>query len=388
MELVAPAGGMEQLQMAVHFGADAVYLSGKHWGMRAGAKNFSDEELAQAVGVAHEAGTRVYLATNVLMHDEDLEPDALPAFFARAAEMGVDGFIVSDLGALACARESSPSVELHLSTQASCMNARAACEYARLGVSRIVLAREMTIEQIAALRRAVPRELGLEAFVHGSVCMAYSGRCLLSAELMGPERSANAGACAQPCRWGWELADERESSRRIGIETDERGSYLLSSNDLNMLEHLDELEAAGVDAIKIEGRSKGSYYVACVTNAYRHVLDGCAPEPWASELELVSHRPYSTGFYYGEPTQNPGRVDYARERRLIGVVRACSPCEDGLWEAEVECRNRALAPCTLDVLSPGYDVRHVALTSDLITNGATYRLDLPFPVLPLDIMCE
>lgn len=388
MELLAPAGGMEQLKMAVHFGADAVYLAGERWGMRRACANFSPEELAEAVAYAHGHDAAVHVTVNTLMRDADFVPDALPTYLAACADAGVDAFIMADLGAIALAREVAPGVAVHLSTQASCMNARAAEAYARMGVTRIVLAREMTLAQIAELRRAAPAELELEAFVHGSACMAYSGRCLLSAELMGEGRSASFGACAQPCRWSWELVESR-SGARVPLEADERGSYLLSSNDICMIDHLSELAAAGVDALKVEGRAKGSYYVACVTNAYRHVLGGEPAAAWAGELDLVSHRPYSTGFFLGEPTQNPGRVGYARERRLVAVVEECEPLEsaDGGWMAIVTCRNKAEAGARVQVLSPGAPIREFALEDDLVTNGATYRLRLPFAVAPLDVLC-
>lgn len=385
MELLAPAGGMEQLKMAVHFGADAVYLAGSRWGMRSACRNFSAEELAEAVAYAHARGVSVHVTVNVLMHQEDFAADALPTFLSQCAESGVDAFIMGDLGAIALAREVAPGVDVHLSTQASCMNARAAKAYMDLGVRRVVLAREMTLAQIAELRRNVPAELELEAFAHGSACMAYSGRCLLSAELMGPARSASFGACTQPCRWGWELVEDR-SGARVGLETDEHGSYLLSSNDIRMIDHLDELAAAGVNALKLEGRAKGSYYVACVTNAYRHVLDGEPAEPWLKELDLVSHRPYSTGFFLGEPTQNPGREEYARERCLVGVVASCERAGDA-WVAEIACRNRAAVGTEAALLSPGAPVRRFCLAEELVTNGATYRLHLPFEVRPLDVVC-
>ena len=385
MELLAPAGGMEQLKMAVHFGANAVYLAGERWGMRRACANFSPDELATGVAYAHAHGVRVHVTVNTLMRDDDFAPNALPAFLALCADVGVDAFIMGDLGAIALAREVAPGVAVHLSTQASCMNARAAEAYMRMGVSRVVLAREMTLAQIADLRRNAPAELELEAFAHGSACMAYSGRCLLSTELMGKGRSASFGACAQPCRWGWELVESR-SGARVPLEADGHSSYLLSSNDIRMLDHLDELADVGVDALKIEGRAKGSYYVACVTNAYRHVLDGEPAAVWLGELDLVSHRPYSTGFFLGEPTQNPGHAEYARERRLVAVVGACERSVNG-WSAMVTCRNKAEKGAVAQVLSPGVPVREFALGESLVTNGATYRLGLPFEVSGLDVIC-
>ena len=384
MELLAPAGGPEQLREAVHFGADAVYLAGQHWGMRAGSRNFSDEELVQAVAYAHARGVAVHVTVNTVMTDRDA--DALPAFFSLLADAGAGAVIVADLGAIALARRYAPQVAVHVSTQASVMSAAATEEYARLGARRVVLAREMTLGQIAELRRRVTGELELEAFAHGSMCMAYSGRCLLSAGLMGPGRSASHGACAQPCRWGWSLTEEK-SGTVLPVEQDGSASYLLSSNDLCMIERLGDLRAAGIDAIKLEGRSKGAYYAAAVTNAYRHVLDGEDSGPWRRELDLVSHRPYSTGFYLGEPQQNPGRVDYQRERRLVGVVEQASAGADGLCVACVLCRNRGDAGGELEVLSPGQPVRSFELDAPLVTNGELYQLRLPFAVEPLDLLC-
>lgn len=396
MELLAPAGGPEQLRAAVHFGADAVYLATSRWGMRARAENFSEAQLADAVAYAHEHSVAVHVTINTLMSDEDT--DALPVLFAQLDELHVDAIIAADLGALELARQYAPHVALHLSTQASVMNAVAADAYARMGVRRIVLAREMTLAQIAELRLRCSRELELEVFAHGSMCMAYSGRCLLSAELMGPMRSASKGACAQPCRWGWSLVEDRMPDRPVAVETDGHGSYLLSSNDLCMIEHLDALVEAGVDAIKLEGRAKGTYYTAVVTNAYRHALDGAPIEAWRAELDAVSHRPYSTGFFFGGaesatgPTQNPGRVDYARERMMVGIVERCErvicPAPDGgAWLAEVRCRNKAAAGDEVTVLSPGEPPRRFALETDLTRTMELYQLRVPFSLAPLDLLC-
>ena len=384
MELLAPAGGREQLEMAIHFGADAVYLAGRRWGMRSSPRNFADDELGPAVALAHERGVSVHVALNTLMTDADI--DELPRYLRLLDSVGADAAIVSDLGALALLREHAPHVVPHISTQASVMNAAAAEQWLRLGARRVVLAREMTIAQIADLRRRTSSELELEVFAHGSVCMAYSGRCLLSAELMGADRSASHGACAQPCRWGWSLVEDRDPSRPVPVETDARGSYLLSSNDLCAIGLLDDLAEAGVDAVKLEGRAKGSYYVACVTNAYRHVLDGEPVAPWRSELDLVSHRPYSTGFLLGDPTQNPGRDDYVRERRIVAVVGECERVAGG-WATELACRNRAEAGDEVAVLSPGRPVRGLSLPADLVRNGETYRMVLPFETAPLDLVC-
>lgn len=381
LELLAPAGGPEQLRAAVHFGADAVYVAARRWGMRARAENFGEEELAEAIGYAHDHGVRVHVAANTLMSDADL--DELPAFFAQLDELRADAIIVADLGAMELARRHAPSVEVHLSTQASVTNAAAADAYARLGVRRIVLARELTLAQVAELRRRCTRELELEVFAHGSMCVAYSGRCLLSAELMGPGRSAGAGACAQPCRWGWSLVEDRAPDRPLPIETDAHGSYILSSNDLCMIDRLDDVAEAGVDAIKLEGRAKGTYYTAVITNAYRQALDGGPLDVWRAELDAVSHRPYSTGFFYGRPTQNPGRVDYVRERLMVGVVERVD--EAGVtW---VRCRNKAHAGDEVTVLSPGEPPRRIRLASDLTRTMDLYPLRVPLRLSPLDVLC-
>lgn len=385
MELLAPAQGPEQLEMAMHFGADAVYLAAPRWGMRAGARNFTLEELEDGVARAHGGGVAVHLTLNTVMRDEDI--DDLPAFLERIDSFGVDAVIVADLGAMSLVRTHAPHVALHVSTQASVMSAAAAREYARLGARRIVLAREMSLAQIAEMRRRLPDEVELEVFAHGSLCMAYSGRCLLSAELMGPGRSASRGSCAQPCRWAWRIVEER-SGALVEVESAPDASYLLSSNDLCLLEHVDELAEAGVDALKIEGRSKGSYYTACVTNAYRHVLDGEPAGEWVGELDMVSHRPYSTGFLFGEPMQNPGRVDYVRERVMVAVVLGCER-RAGRWVARVECRNRAREGELLTVLSPGHAVRELRLCgSSLVRNGEVMELEVPFELSAHDLLCK
>ena len=398
MELLAPAGGPEQLKAAVRFGADAVYLAGPRWGMRARAHNFDDEELAESVAFAHAQGVAVHLTLNTLMYDEDI--DELPAYLRLVDAMGVDAAIVADLGALSLVRSHAPHVAIHVSTQASVTNATTAMAYAEMGASRLVLAREMTLAQIAELRRRLGPAVELEAFAHGAMCMAVSGRCLLSSALVGPERSASCGNCTQPCRWTWSLVEETRPNLPLPLEADERGSYLLSANDLCMLEHLGALAEAGVDAIKIEGRNKGAYYVAAVTNAYRHVLDGDDPRAWLAELEATSHRPFSTGFFYGNPTQNPGHAEYARDRLLVAVVDRCAPVEDG-WLVEVTCRNKAQVGDELCVLSPGHPVRRCVLgpverllpeegwvaAPNLSVNMETYRFVAPFALGAGDMLC-
>lgn len=412
MRLLAPAGGPEQLRMAIHFGADEVYLAGREWGMRARSRNFSRDELAEAVRVAHAHGVSVHLALNTLMLDDDI--DRLPGYLRFVDGIGVDAAIVADLGAIALVRECAPHVDVHVSTQASVMNARAAEEYARLGARRIVLARELSVREVAALRRRLDADgfpdLELEVFAHGSMCMAVSGRCLLSSGLVGRRRGASFGACTQPCRWSWELVEqERPDERRLPVEDDGRWSYLLSSNDLEMLDHLDDLAEAGVAAIKLEGRAKGAFYTAMVTNAYRHVLDGEPAEAWMPELDTTSHRPFSQGFFYGNPTQNPGRVDYARESLMVATVERCRPAtgareadDDGpcAYVVEVLCRNKVGTGAELEAVSPGQPVRRLRLEGlehwDALAGWEPvavmsramerYRLRAPFPLAPLDVL--
>lgn len=321
MELLAPAGGMEQLECAVHFGADAVYLAGKRFGMRRRASNFDDAGIASAVKFAHEHGVKVFVTANTLMKDGDVA--ALPDFFAMLQNAGVDAAIVSDMGALSICKRTAPKLELHLSTQASCMNAEAAKAYYDLGVSRVVVAREMSLSDIARMRESIPDDLEIEAFVHGAMCMAYSGRCLMSDYMVSPSRGANNGHCAQPCRWKYTVVEETRPGEPFSVIEENGGSFIMSSTDMNMLSHVRELSEAGVDSIKIEGRAKGAYYVASAVNAYRHVLDGEPADAWQAELETTSHRPYSTGFYFGTPGQNQGVKEYARDYQMVARVVSC-----------------------------------------------------------------
>lgn len=347
-ELLAPAGGMEQLAYALYFGADAIYLACDKFGLRQRAQNFSLEELPGAVKLAHEWNARVFVTCNAYAHDKDLEE--LPAYARALEEAGVDAVIVSDLGVLSLIKQYAPSVALHISTQASVSNAEAAKVLYGLGARRIVCAREMSLEEIAQLKRSIPEDMEVEVFVHGAMCMAISGRCLISDYLTG--RSANQGHCVQPCRWEYVLEETSRPGQYFPIEEDESGTYLMNSKDLNMLEHLDKLIEAGVDSIKIEGRVKKAFYVATVVNAYRHVLDGENPELWASELETISHRPYSTGFFFGEAEQSCSADIYTQLYDWVGEVKTSVPRNDGRFDVEVYCRNRFYLGDTLEVLSP------------------------------------
>lgn len=361
MELLAPAGGMEQLRAAVAFGADAVYLAAERFGMRARAANFRMDEIPAAVAFAHEHGVKVHVTCNILMHPDDI--DGLPAFFRALDAAGVDAFIIGDLGAFAVAGEVSPRVERHVSTQASVANAAAARVWHSLGASRVVCAREMSLADIARLRQEAPPDLEIEAFAHGAMCMAVSGRCLISSYLTG--RSGNKGHCTQPCRWSYQLEEEKRPGEFFPIEEDDRGTFIMNAKDLNMLAHLRALADAGVDSIKIEGRNKKAFYVATVVGAYRRVLDGEPPEAVADELLVVSHRPYGTGFYFSEAEQATAYDGYEQETMHVADVVASSlrhPERNAQREVEgspddpqylyLLCRNRFAEGDELEVLAP------------------------------------
>lgn len=349
MELLAPAGGRSQLETAVRFGADAVYLAADRFGMRARADNFSLDQIPDAVRFAHDHGVSVHVTLNTLMHDADL--NALPAYLEALADADVDALIISDLGAFSLAKRYAPDVEVHVSTQASVANAEAARMWHDLGASRVVCARELSLEEIAKLRRDTPPGLQIEAFAHGAMCMAVSGRCLLSTALTG--RSGNLGACAQPCRWSYAVVEETRPGIAMTVEEDDFGSYVMNAQDLCMIDHLEELAEAGVDSIKLEGRNKRAFYVANVVAAYRAVLDGADPSSVKGLLSAVSHRPYSTGFYFGRATQAPERDGYLKERLHAGTVLECKDKENGLYQVSIRCQNRIFEGDELQALSPG-----------------------------------
>ncbi len=341
-ELLAPAGSMNALRAALHFGADAVYGGMKSYGLRAFAGNFGDEELAEAVRLCHAAGRRFYVTMNIFPYDDEMEGFAEAA--ARAAAAGVDAAIVSDLGAICLMRERVPELPIHVSTQASTVNSRAAAHYWELGCTRVILAREMSLERIAALRRQAPEGLELETFVHGASCVAWSGRCLLSAQLTG--RSGNRGECAQPCRWQYTVEEQMRPGEHLPVAEDQRGTYIFSARDLNLMRLLPELTAAGVSSLKIEGRMKTEYYVATVTGAYRRALDLLAESEAAfrerlpeleAELACASHRASDTGFLLGAPEKPGGAEGFFQTREYTAL--ALTDAEPGV-EAEFELKNR------------------------------------------------
>ncbi len=349
LEVLSPAGDMEKLTMAVTYGADAVYLAGPGYGMRAGAGTFGPEDMARAVLFCHGRGVKVYVTVNTIPTDEQM--DALPAYLESLEAAGADGLIVSDVGVLALAKKYAPHAAVHISTQAGVMNAVTARAFHDMGASRVVLAREMSLEQIAALRARTPRELELEAFCHGAMCVSFSGRCVLSNYLTG--RDANQGACAQPCRWRYHLIEEKRPGELMEL-TEDGGTYLFNSRDMCMIDHVPELMAAGVTSLKIEGRTKSAYYAAAVTNAYRHAADAAmAGEPlaevWREEVYSLSHRPYSTGFYFGQPGQYTDDARYFSRYDVMAVVEDCG----GDGHAVLTQRNRFSPGDGLELLMPG-----------------------------------
>ena len=353
VELLSPAGDEEALLAALRYGADAVYLGAKTFGMRAKAANFEPEALEGAVQLAHLHGARLYLTCNTLPRGREL--DELPEFIRMAAKAGVDGLIVADLGVLALAKRLEPELELHISTQFGVVNYLTARQLYEMGASRVVLARELTLEEIAEIREKIPPQLCLEAFVHGAMCVSVSGRCVISNYLTG--RDANRGECAQPCRWDYALMERSRPGQYLPVFEEDGYSYLLNANDLCMIEHLDKLVAAGVGSLKIEGRAKSAYYVAAVTGAYRKALDILAvqgkgytlPSWLLAEVEKISHRPYSTGFYLpgSPPDEDRARGGYSRTWQLVASV-------DGWIDGCILCteRNRFARGEVLEALLP------------------------------------
>ena len=327
VELLSPAGNFEKLRAALRFGADAVYLAGKCFGMRSAADNFTDEEIAEAAQYVHERGKKIYLTVNTMPHGA--EYPHLRAYLKGLEGVGVDGMIVSDMGVFATVKELLPQMDVHVSTQASIVSPAAAKAWAALGATRLVLARELNMGEVRAIREALDPKVELEAFVHGSMCVSYSGRCMLSNQFTG--RDANRGGCAQPCRWNYTIVEEKRPDERLPVLENENGTFIMSSRDMCTLRHIPELIEAGVSSFKIEGRMKSAYYTAVVTNAYRMAIDAYLRDPaayifdegWYREVESVSHRAYSTGFWFDDPKQNPQLtedVGYIREKAYFATV--------------------------------------------------------------------
>ncbi|MCD7844250.1 MAG: U32 family peptidase [Clostridiales bacterium] len=375
LELLAPAGDMERLNMAVAYGADAVYLAGTTFGMRAYAGNFSRDELYQAVRLCKAHGVKTHVTINTMPRGDEIA--RLPAWLETLDDAGVTAVIVADLGAFRLAQKYAPHVQKHISTQASVSNAVTATAWYELGASRVILARECSLDEIREIRAKTPKELELEAFGHGAMCVSYSGRCLLSNYMTGrSERDSSRGACAQPCRYQYTLMEEKRPGEYFPVYEDEKGSYILSSRDMCMINHVPELIEAGLDSIKIEGRAKSAYYAALVTGAYRHAIDAAEagqplPQVWRDEVEKVSHRPYSTGFYFGDPGQYYEDARYIRQWQITGIVQSC----DSEGNALVSLRNKFRAGDALELVEPG--LAPVAFEAPIMEDMDGFPLEEP-----------
>ena len=358
--------------MAVAYGADAVYLAGTSFGMRSFAGNFTPEELPTAVKFAHSHGVKVHVTVNTMPHNNEVSD--LPAYLEQLDDAGVDALILADLGAFTLAGKYAKRCQRHISTQQSIANYECAQAWYDLGAQRVVLARELSLDEIRTIRQKTSKELEIETFGHGAMCVSYSGRCLLSNYMTG--RDSNRGACAQPCRYQYALMEEKRPGEYFPVYEDEKGTYIMNSRDMCMIDHLDDLMDAGIDCIKIEGRAKSAYYAAIVTGAYRHCIDDIAAgkplDPiWRDEVEHVSHRVYSTGFYYGEPGQYTEHSRYIREWQICAKVESCS--ENGL--ALCSLNNKFRAGDTLEVVGP--DLRPFPITAESMTDLDGNTLDEP-----------
>ncbi len=372
LELLSPAGDMERLQMAVLYGADAVYLAGTSFGMRSFAGNFTPEQLPNAVRYAHENGVKVHVTVNTMPRNNEIV--SLPEHLERLDDAGVDALIMADLGAFTMAGKYAPHCARHVSTQQSIANYECAQAWHDLGASRVVLARELSLDEIRTIREKTSKELEIETFGHGAMCVSYSGRCLLSNYMTG--RDSNRGECAQPCRYQYALMEEKRPGEYFPVFEDERGTYIMNSRDMCMIDHVAELMDAGVDCIKIEGRAKSAYYAAIVTGAYRHVIDditaGREVDPvWRNEVDHVSHRIYSTGFYYGDPGQYTENSRYIREWQICAIVENCD--ENGV--ATCSLRNKFHKGDELELVGP--DTRPFAFTVDEMHDSDGVILEEP-----------
>jgi putative protease len=357
-ELLSPAGSFEKLRAALLYGADAVYLAGTSFGMRSFAGNFTPEELPVAVKYAHDHGVKVHVTVNTMPRNDEVKD--LPAYLEQLEDAGVDALIVADLGAFMLAGKYAPRCERHISTQQSIANYECATAWYDLGAKRVVLARELSLSEISCIREKCPKELEIETFGHGAMCVSYSGRCLLSNYMTG--RDSNRGACAQPCRYQYALMEEKRPGEYFPVYEDEKGTYILNSRDMCTIDHLKELMDAGIDCIKIEGRAKSAYYAAIVTGAYRHVLDDIyagreIDKIWRDEVDHVSHRIYSTGFYYGFPGQYTENSRYIREWQIVAKVEQCD--ENG--RALCSLNNKFRLGDELEVVGP--DTRPFPITA-------------------------
>ena len=390
-ELLIPAGSLDVLKTAVIYGADAVYLGGEAFGLRAKAKNFTNEEIKEGIAFAHERGVKVYITANILAHNDDLA--GVEQYFEELKDICPDALIISDPGVFAIAKRVLPDMELHVSTQANNTNYGTYLFWHQLGAKRVVSARELSLKEIKEIRAHIPEDMQIESFIHGAMCISYSGRCLLSNFLVG--RDANQGACTHPCRWKYSVVEETRPGEYMPVFENERGTYIFNSRDLCMIEHIPELISAGVTSFKIEGRAKSAYYTAVVTNAYRCAIDGYLraqdqtgyrPEPWIlEELTRVSHREYCTGFYFDKPQANAQIFYDGGYRRDWEVAAVAGSTAGGLLHAVQ--RNRFFRGETLSVLEAGK--APYAITVQELYDAEGLPLEsAPHPMMQVRLRCE
>ena len=392
-EVLSPAGDRERLDMALAYGADAVYLAGSAFGMRAFAGNFDREELGAAVKAAHARGVRVHVTCNTLARNHEVSQ--LPEYLEYLDAIGADAVIAAGPDVLDLCKRHAPHVQVHMSTQTGITNYEAARVWHELGASRVILARELSLEEVAELKAKAPRGLQVECFVHGAMCVSWSGRCLLSNYMTG--RDASRGECAQPCRYQYALMEEKRPGEYFPVFEEEGGTFILNSRDMCMIDHIPELIAAGVDSLKIEGRAKSAYYAAMTTAAYRHAVDAAAQgvplDPvWRAEVEKISHRHYSTGFWFGPPGQYTESARYVRDWQVLAVVQSC----DAAGNAVLSLRNKFSAGDELEVVGP--DMPAFAMTAPMMRDmdgfdlpqprnpRMEFRMKLPRAVPPLSIV--
>lgn len=363
IELLAPAGNLEKLKTAVVYGADAVYIGGEAYSLRAMADNFDRDTMIKGLKFAHERGVRVYVTVNIFPHNADLK--SMPDYIKSLNEIGIDAIILSDPGVFSIVKEAAPDLEIHISTQANNVNYKSAEFWHKLGAKRVVLARELSLKEIKEIRERVPEDLELEAFIHGAMCMSYSGRCLLSNYMTG--RDANRGMCAHPCRYKYYLVEEKRPSQYYPVFEDERGTYIMNSQDLCMIEYIPEIIESGITSFKIEGRMKSSYYVATVTKAYREAIDSYLKDrenyrfnpKWLEDVSKASHREFSTGFYFGKPKkQIYATSSYIRTHDIVGIVIGY---DETSHIATIEQRNRVFKGEEVEILTPKGDNFNIVL---------------------------
>ena len=384
-ELLCPAGDLPRLKTAVDFGADAVYIAGEEFGMRTAAAKFDKSSIIEGVDYAHKKGVRVHVTCNTVPHDEEMT--RLPEFLTFLNESGVDAIIASDIGTIALIKKYAPNCEIHVSVQSGIVNSVTATEFYKMGAKRVVLARELSLQEIKHIRENTPSELEIEAFAHGAMCVSFSARCLLSSYMTG--RDANRGDCAQPCRWSYSLMEEKRPGQYYDITETEKGTYILNANDMCMAPYLDKLSDAGIDSIKIEGRAKSEYYVAVTTNAYRGALDSLreSEEKWqmpdwvGKELNKISHRTYSTGFYLGTP-QNAQTYENAGYIRDYNVAAVVTGYEDGCVTAVV--KNKFSRGAILDCLEAGSKPFNIQVNTLYDKNGLAIE-SAPSPMMTVKI---